>query len=169
MRSCHTFGNRSSLVPAACAASGSSCMHAISATPTAKRARNLSASAAAVAISCKHELVSIAGLERRVSGVGDDAQLRFGPGAVQIPGGGCGAHDIVAALNDGRWDMPDARHIVDQLALAAQEAAIHEVMALDTRHRQRELIFAPFPDVLDVAVQETGGGLPHRPGARGCE
>src|SRR5271169_1870210 len=125
--------------------------------------------AAAVSIGCKHELVSVARLECRMAGIRHDAQVRFGPRAVQVPGAGRGAYDIVAPLNDGRGNMPNPRHIVDQLALAAQETAIHEVMALDSRNRQRKLIFAPFPDVFDIAVQKTGRGLPRRPCPRCCQ
>ena len=52
-----------------------------------------------------------------------------------------------------------------QLALAAQESAIHEVVAFDSCDRQRELVFAPFLDVIDVAVEKAAGCLPHGPGA----
>jgi hypothetical protein len=85
---------------------------------------------------------------------------------MQIPGAGGGAHDVVASLNDGGRNVPIARHVVEQLGFAAQEAAVHEVVAFDSRNRQREMVLAPFLDVVAVAVQETGGRLPNRPRAR---
>src|SRR5260370_38869210 len=84
---------------------------------------------------------------------------------MQIPGAGCGGDDIIAYLNDRRGNVADTRYIVEELAFAAQEAAIHEVVALDSRHGQSELILAPLLDVGQVAVQETGGGFPYPPGA----
>src|SRR5271165_822581 len=124
---------------------------------------------ATIPVGREHQFMRVARLERRVTGVRHDAQFRFGPRAMQIPGAHRRADDIVASLNDGRRNVPDAHHIVEQLAFAAQETAIHEVMALDARHGQSELILAPFLDVIAVAVQETGGGLPDRPGTRGRE
>src|SRR5271154_5771896 len=123
--------------------------------------------AAAVPIGREHQFVRISRLECRVTGVRHDAQIRFGPCAMQIPRAGGGTHDVVASLNDGRRYVPNARHVVQQLTLAAQESAVHEIVALDARHRQRELIFAPFPDVVAVAEQEARGRFPNRPCTRG--
>src|SRR5271167_4316558 len=39
-------------------------------------------------------------------------------------------------------------------------------MTFYARHCERELVFAPLADVVGIAVQETGGCLPHRPGSR---
>ena len=62
-----------------------------------------------------------------------------------------GTDHVVAPLDDRRRNVADARHVVEQLALAAQEAAIDEIMALDARQRQRELVLAPLADVVGVA------------------
>src|SRR5579863_7534599 len=123
--------------------------------------------AAAVPIGGEHQLVRISRLECRVSGVRHDAHIRFGPRTMQVPRAGGGTHDVVASLNDGRRYVPNARHVVQQLTLAAQESAVHEIVALDARHRQRELVFAPLPDVLAVAEQEARGRFPNRPCTRG--
>jgi hypothetical protein len=105
--------------------------------------------------------VGDAGLERRVAGVGHDAEVGLGPGAVQVPGGHHGAHHVVAALHDHRRDVADAAHATQQLVLALEEALVHEVVALDARHRDREVLLAPFVHVLFVRVQEARGRLPH--------
>ena len=53
------------------------------------------------------------------------------------------ADDVVPSLHDDRGDVPDAADVVEQLALALQETAVHEVMALDARDRERERVLAP--------------------------
>ena len=55
------------------------------------------------------------------------------------------------ALHDGSGNVPDARHVVEQLGFAAQKAAVHEVMALYAGHCKRELILAPLLDVVGIA------------------
>ena len=52
------------------------------------------------AIRRRHQLVRIARLERRVSRVGDDAEIRFGPGLVQVPRTAHRADHVIAALHD---------------------------------------------------------------------
>ena len=51
------------------------------------------------------QLVRVAGLERRVAGVRHDAQIRFGPGAMQRPRRLHRAHHVVAALHDHGRDL----------------------------------------------------------------
>src|SRR5476649_1300975 len=91
-------------------------------------------SAAAVAVGCEYEFVRVPRFERRMTGVGHYSKIRFRPRAMQVPRAGGGAHHIVASLNNGGWNVPNARNIIDQLVLAAQETAIHEVMTFDARH-----------------------------------
>src|ERR1700753_2113668 len=122
---------------------------------------------AAVSISGENQLVGVPGLERRVTGIPHEPELRLRPGAMQIPSAGRRTDDVVSALNYRRRNIADARHIIDQLAFAAQDTAIDEIMAFDPGDGQREMILAPFLDVVDVAVQEAECGLPHGPGARG--
>src|SRR6202050_2345872 len=111
--------------------------------------------------------MDVSWLERGMSGVADDAQVGLRPYAVQIPCAGGGADDIVTSLHDGSRNVPDARHVVEQLRFTAQKAAIHEVVAFYASHCERELILAPLLDVVGIAAQEAGGCLPYRPGARG--
>src|SRR5580700_11366803 len=123
------------------------------------------ASAAAVSIRGKHELVAVAGLECRVPCVRHHAKVRLRPRPMQIPRADRRTDDVVASLDDGRRDMSNARYVVDQLRFAAQEAAIDEVVAFDSRHGERELILAPLADVVDIALKKTRGCFPHRPRA----
>jgi hypothetical protein len=111
--------------------------------------------------------VGDAGLERRVTGVGHDAEVGLGPGAMQVPGRRHRADHVVAALHDHRRDVADAAHAAQQLVLALEEALVHEVVALDARHGDCEILLAPFVHVLVVGVQEAGGRFPDRPGTCG--
>src|SRR6266849_5607368 len=126
-------------------------------------------SAASVSVGCRHEFMNVAGFERRMTRIGDHAKLRFRPNSVQIPSAGRRTDDVVAALYDGRGNIPDALHVVQQLTLAAQETAIHEVMAFDARHGEGEEVLAPFPNVILIAVQKAGGRFPYRPCASRCQ
>lgn len=47
-------------------------------------------------------------------------------------------------------------YVIDQLILGAEEAAIHEIVALNARHREGELILAPLLDVVEIAVKKAG-------------
>src|SRR6267142_325845 len=122
--------------------------------------------AAAIAVRCGDELVNVAGFEGGMSRIRNQAEISLGPYPMQIPGGGCGANHVVASLHDRRRDAPDALHVVQQLCLAAQEAAVHEVMAFDAGHRESELVLAPFSDVVRIASQKAGGRFPDGPRAR---
>jgi hypothetical protein len=93
---------------------------------------------AAECIGRAHEFTSRARFERRVAGVAYDAQPCLGPGAVQGPGAAHGADDVVAALDDDCRNFADAVHVVEQLTIATQEAAVDEIVASDARQRSRE-------------------------------
>src|SRR5580698_826181 len=84
---------------------------------------------------CPHQLARRAWLESRMPGIIDDAQFRAGPGAMQVPRAAHGADDVVATLDNDRRNSPDGADAVEQLPLS-QEAAIHEVVALDARQHR---------------------------------
>lgn len=71
--------------------------------------------------------------------VGDHVQLGLGPGAVQVPGAGHGADDVVAPLYDDPRDMADFLHIPQQL-VGLQEGVVDKVMALDAGEGQAEFV-----------------------------
>src|SRR5206468_13046438 len=61
------------------------------------------------------------GLRHRMTGVGNDDQLRLRPDSVQVPRGEHRTHDVVAALHDDGGDPADAPHVVEELALLPEE------------------------------------------------
>src|SRR5260221_7272670 len=168
MRSRQTSGNRSSLVPAACAADNHAAdSHTRATTACAAGRRGRMLSAAAITVRRGNEFVNVAGLEGGMSRVRNQAEISLGPYPMQIPRGGRGANHVVASLHDGRRNVPDTLHVIQQLSLAAQETAVHEVMAFDASHRESELVLAPFSDVLRIASQKAGRRFPDGPGACG--
>ena len=99
-------------------------------------------------------------------GIGDHLKVGLGPHTMQVP---CRLHradDVVATLHDHAGNVPDPRHAAQQLILAAQEALVYEVMALDARDLDRELVFAPLRDVGVVGPQVTRRRFPDRPRMR---
>src|SRR5882724_10844877 len=123
------FGKRSSLVPA-CAAGAQSSARTSAAAAAPPRLAGRIGSAAAVTVGCEYEFVRVPRIERRMTGIGHHSKIRLRPGAMQIPGAAGGTHHIVASLNEGGRNVPNAWHIINQLILAAQETAIHEVVTL---------------------------------------
>src|SRR5579885_3352801 len=71
-----------------------------------------------------------AALEGRVAGVGHADEIRFGPGAVQVPGAADRADHVVAAVDDHRRDVPYAPHVFQELRVAVEPALVDEVVAL---------------------------------------
>src|SRR5688572_26439003 len=57
------------------------------------------------------ELAGGAGFEGRVAGVGNQAQVGFGPGFLEIPGAARGADHVEASLHDDGRDVPDLGHV----------------------------------------------------------
>jgi hypothetical protein len=87
---------------------------------------------------------------------------------VQQVGRDRGAHHVVAALHDGDGDMADLVEVrlLHQEHVPRKEALVGEVVVLDARESQRELVVAV------LLVHHLGGilhqlgdaPLPHRPG-----
>ena len=73
------------------------------------------------------------GLGRGVAGVRDDIQRCFGPGAVQIPGVHDRTNDVVATVNDYRWNVSNTIDVVEQVVVGLEETVIDEVMTLNPR------------------------------------
>ena len=110
--------------------------------------------------------MEVATLEGGVTGVRHDAQVGFRPGAMQLPRGLHGTHDVVTSLHDDGGDVADAVDIVQELIFAAQEAAVDEIVTLDTRERLGVTVFLEPGDVIGCRAQVTRGGLPDGPGLR---
>ena len=66
----------------------------------------------------------------------NQGKRRLGPSLVQRPSGGWRADNIVTTLNDLGGYMANRIDIFEELIGCFKKAAIHKVMALDTRHRK---------------------------------
>ncbi len=66
-----------------------------------------------------------------MAGVGDDVQLRLGPGPVQGPGAGDRGDDIEPALGDPAGDVAHPVHILHDPAVLREEARVGEEPVLD--------------------------------------
>ncbi len=108
-----------------------------------------------------------AGFVGRVPGVSHHAEIGLGESTRQLPGAAQRTHHVVAALNDHGRDVTEARHVVEQLVFMREKAAVHEVVTLDAREREAELVPRAAANVLFVLQQVTGAGFPHAPRARG--
>src|SRR5262245_59030189 len=104
-----------------------------------------------------------------MSRIRHDAQVRLGPGLVQVPGAARGAHDVEAALHDDGRDVPDLWYVVEELRFALEPAAVDEVVALDAREFRREFRIAEAPDVVLVQFHVRQRSFPDGPGTRRLE
>ncbi len=73
-----------------------------------------------------------------MAGVGDDLEVGLGPGVGELLGGRQRADHVVAALDDRRRQVADARQIAQELAVL-QETAVHKVVALEAGQLLRDL------------------------------
>ena len=76
----------------------------------------------------------------------DDAELRFGPGAVQIVSGNDRAYRIVTPLDDHGRNVANALDILQQ-RIIRQEDVVAEIVRFDTGQAQRD------DDALAVSTQ----------------
>ena len=65
-------------------------------------------------------LLSNTRLVRGVARIGDDAEVCFRPTVRQLPRGGHGTNNVIAALNDDGWDMADEVDPTQQLILISE-------------------------------------------------
>ena len=73
--------------------------------------------------------------------IGNDTKIRFRPRLMKFPGCLRRTNDIIATLNYHGRNVPDGIDIIEQLIGMLHEAAIHKVVRLDARERQRELAY----------------------------
>src|SRR5438309_1071076 len=91
-------------------------------------------SAARVSVTSAVTLVAIV--------VSHSAQIGLGPRAVKRPGALHRAHHVVATLHDHARDGAELGHVGrrEELTSVVEEAVVHEVVALDPREREAELV-----------------------------
>src|SRR5256885_14346849 len=104
-----------------------------------------------------------------MSGIRDDAQLGFRPCAVQVPGAGHRAYNIIAALNDYAGNLVDLLDILDQIILGREETIVHEVVAFDAREGERKLRVSKSLDRVVIKEQLGGAAFPDTPRAGGFD
>src|SRR5690348_10537144 len=85
---------------------------------------------------------------------------------MQVPGALHGTDDVVAPLYDDARDVADAVHVVEELAVGAEESAVDEIMAFDACECLGEAILVEFGDVVRGWTQIAGGAFPDGPRLR---
>ena len=79
-----------------------------------------------------HQFGGDSGLEGRMAGLGHHPKIGLRPGPGQVVSGPHRADDIVAALDDHRWDVSNRTDVGDQLVVAIEKPAIDEVVTFDS-------------------------------------
>ena len=83
-----------------------------------------------------------------MTGVGNDLSSRFRPGAMQIPGIRHGTDNVVPTLHDHSRYFSNPTDVFQQVIVCLEEAIVHEVVAFDSRQRDRGFRFTKFVDQL---------------------
>ena len=83
-----------------------------------------------------------------MAGVGNDFESRFRPGAMQIPGIRQRTNNVVPALHDHSRYFSNPVDVFQQVIVSIEEAIVHEVVAFDSRQRDRGFGFTKFVDQL---------------------
>jgi len=81
-----------------------------------------------------------------MTGVENDLESRFRPGAMQIPGIRHRTDNVVPTLHDHSRYVSHPTDVFNQVIVSLKEAIVHEVMTFDSR--QRDCGFR-FTEVID--------------------
>lgn len=95
--------------------------------------------------------------------VRDHMELAAGPRAVQRIGAFGWADDVIATLNDDRWEMLDARDVREEIPVFLEEATVDEVVAFDARESFGELVLANSLDEIGVGDEAARASFPDAP------
>jgi hypothetical protein len=90
-------------------------------------------------------------------------------GFVELVGAFGGADYVVAALDYHCGDVLDAGHVLEELVVFLEEAAIDEVVAFDSGEGFGEGLVAGALDELRVGDQPARAAFPHAPCAGGLD
>src|SRR4029079_9430670 len=99
-------------------------------------------------------------------GIGNNLQLRLGPGAMKLPGAHYRTNNVVPALNDDARNSADTADVLDQIIVGREERVVHEVVAFNASEGQGELSVGKFFDHCRIEEGFRGAALPNAPGAR---
>src|SRR6266850_7594170 len=99
----------------------------------------------------------------------DDAELRFRPGTVQVPGARHRAHNIVAALDDYAGNLPDLLDILRQIIVSWEETIVHEVVAFNAGEGERKLRVGKSLNRVVIKEKLGSAAFPDTPRASGFD
>src|SRR6185437_621270 len=100
-----------------------------------------------------------------MAGVGNDVQLRFRPGSMQIPGARKRANNVVPALNNNSGNASNRADILDQIIVGTEEGVVHEVVAFDSGEGEGKLRISKLLNHGGVEEKLGGTSFPDTPGA----
>ena len=112
-----------------------------------------------------HDGIGDAGFRHGVAGIRHHDEIGLGPGLVKFPRRLHRRDHIIAALDDDARNTLQPEGILEQLAVAGEEAAMNEIVALDPREGDGETVCAKLGDALAVGQQRECGGFPLAPRA----
>ena len=88
---------------------------------------------------------------------------------MQVPGGDGGCADVVAALDDHARNLLQLVGVTQQLVVGVEETGIDEIMVLDAREGEREMLIGVARRVRLVRQQGDGAAFPHAPRLGGAD
>ena len=97
----------------------------------ARHYRRLAPGEPAETVGGRHQLLDDSRLERRVPGVGDDAEFGLRPSLVKGISRHRRAHDVVAALHNDAGDRLQLVGVFEEEIVARKEPAIDEIMTFN--------------------------------------
>src|SRR5678815_3811368 len=98
-----------------------------------------------------------------MTGVGNDVELRFRPGSMQIPGAGGRTNNIVPTLDNNGGNGSNRADILDQIIVGTEKGVVHEVVAFDSGEGQGKLRIGKLLDHGRVEEELGGAAFPDTP------
>src|SRR6185503_3895593 len=100
-----------------------------------------------------------------MAGVGNDVQLRFRPGSMQVPGARKRTNNVVPALNNNGGNVSNRADILDQIVVGTEEGVVHKVVAFDSGEGESKLRIRKLLNHSGVKEKFGGTAFPDTPGA----
>src|SRR5258706_5524889 len=100
-----------------------------------------------------------------MAGVGNDMELRFRPGSMQIPGARQRTNNVVPTLNNNGGNGSNRADILDQIIVGTEEGVVHEVVAFNSGEGQGKLRISKLLNHGGVEEKPGGTAFPDTPSA----
>src|SRR5258705_13632820 len=100
-----------------------------------------------------------------MTGIGNEVQLWFRPGSMEIPGARKRTDNIVPTLNNDGGDRSDPADIFDQIIVGTEEGVVHEVVTFDPGEGEGKLRIGKLLDHGRVEEKPGGTAFPDTPRA----